>query len=322
MNKHLISIIVPIYNVASYISDLFVSIDNQTYANYEVLLINDGSTDESETICKNYCKQNKKCKYYYKENSGVSNTRNYGIERARGEYICFVDSDDLLDKNYLNDFIDALEETDSDMIVCNVENFKDTVSIYSNEKYEIEKAYGYKNKFEMIFDKYCGYTPNKIFNTKILKDNKIKFNEKIYMMEDMLFVYEYVKNIETISCINKPNYKYRYNQDSASKKLNNIKWFSLFETLDIIIKEKENYSEKLYNQIIYNYMHYLYQAKFRLNYINQSKEYKIIKKNINKRIMMSKGLIRELDLKQKIKILIYKNFNFIAFKIKQYKDSK
>lgn len=322
MNKGLISIIVPIYNVESYINDLFISIDNQTYDNYEALLINDGSTDGSEEICKKYCNQNSKCRYYYKENSGVSNTRNYGIERAKGEYICFVDPDDLLDRNYLCDFIGALEKTKSDMIVCNVEKFKTAVSISSNNNFKIEKKYDDKTKFEMQFDKYCGYTPNKIFNTKILKDRNIKFNENVYMMEDMLFVYEYIKNIKTISCINKANYKYRYSQDSASKKLNNIKWFSLFDTLDIIIKDKENYSEKLYNRIIYSYIHYLYQAKFRLNYIKQNKEYKNIKENIKERIMLSKKLRKQLNSKQRIKIFIYKNFNYIAFKLKQHKDAK
>ena len=101
MNNELISIIVPIYNTEKYLHECLDSIINQTYANFEVLLVNDGSTDSSGIICQEYVKNDSRFRYFEKENGGVSSARNLGLERSEGVYITFIDSDDWVESNHL-----------------------------------------------------------------------------------------------------------------------------------------------------------------------------------------------------------------------------
>ena len=116
--NYLLTIIVPIYNCEKYLPDLFLSIDNQKYKNYELLLINDGSTDNSEKICKEYILKNKKAKYFYKNNGGVSSTRNFGIEKAKGDFICFVDADDVITPDYLLNFSNLINNNNKNSLFC------------------------------------------------------------------------------------------------------------------------------------------------------------------------------------------------------------
>ncbi|HEM2541092.1 TPA: glycosyltransferase [Streptococcus suis] len=106
MNK--ISIIVPIYNVEQYLSKCIDSIVNQTYKHIEILLVNDGSTDNSEEICLAYAKKDSRIRYYKKENGGLSDARNYGIERAKGEFLAFIDSDDFIDQEFIQRLYEAI----------------------------------------------------------------------------------------------------------------------------------------------------------------------------------------------------------------------
>ena len=126
MKKETVSIIVPIYNTEQYLKKCIDSLINQTYKNLEILLINDGSTDNSDSICNEYVKKDNRIKYYKKENTGVSDTRNYGIKEAKGSYLTFVDSDDWLDlttiENCMKVMIDKQVEIlkFSYIILCNL----------------------------------------------------------------------------------------------------------------------------------------------------------------------------------------------------------
>ena len=321
MKNDMISIIIPIYNAEKYIGKLLESVENQKYDNYEVLMINDGSTDKSEKICLKYVKNNSNFKYFYKENSGVSNTRNFGIELANGKYICFVDADDLIDVNYLKDFTDALKAEKAQMCCCKVEKFeKNDVNLNSEIKSKIERKYEKKNKYNILYEEYLGYACNKLFEKNIIINNNIKFRSDISMAEDLLFSFEYLKRINKVICINKRNYKYRRQALSASLNMKNIKWFSIFKTLDFMINNKEEYNQEIYNKLMYSYVFYLYQAKYRLSYIKSYKEYDSLKKQISLRIKEINFKNLKLSKKQKYKIYIYKYFNKIAFKLKLLKN--
>lgn len=319
--NNLISIIVPIYNADKYLNNLLNSVNNQNFNNYEILLINDGSKDQSERICLNYLKVNSCAKYYKKENTGVSDTRNFGIEHANGKYICFVDADDILCENYLKDLITLLENNNSDMSCCDYAKFNDKI-IECNDECKKVVTYENNSKYDLIYDKYGGYLWNKLFIRSIIIDNNIKFNDDIGMCEDMLFVFEYLKYVNKISCTNNKNYNYRIIKSSASKNIKNIKWFSIFKTLDKIIENKDLYSATTYNSVIYSYIFYLYEAKYRLKFNKNIKEYKKIKLDIKNRIKNIRKLKNiKFTLKQNFKIFIYKYFNTIAFKIKKRRDN-
>lgn len=319
--KVLISIIIPIYNADKYLQVLLNSILMQTFSNYEVLLINDGSTDNSEEICLDGMKKNDKIKYFKKENTGVSATRNFGIEHAIGKYICFVDADDVLTNHYLSDLITTIEENDSDMSCCNYIKFNSEIVEYDNDDSKL-KIYTGINKYDLIYDRYGGYLWNKLFAKNIIINNNIKFNSEIGMCEDMLFIFEYLKYTNKISCINNINYNYRIIENSASKDIHNLKWFSIFKTLDKIIESNNLYSSKTFNNVMYSYMYYLYEAKYRLKYNKGNKEYTRLKENIKNRFKNIKKQNICFTHKQILKLSIYKYFNTIAFKMKKRKENR
>lgn len=321
--NNLISIIVPIYNAERYLKQLLDSICNQTYSNYELLLINDGSTDNSEQICLDYTENNLKIKYYKQDNSGVSSTRNYGLSLINGKYICFVDADDILSKDYLMDFVKIIEEKKCQLCCCKYEKFSDEKLLNSEEDILplIENEYENNTKYNLLFEQYGGYLWNKIFLSDIIIKNKIKFKEDIYMTEDMLFVFNYLKYVKKANGINKSNYKYRIINSSASKKLSNRKWFSIFKTFDIILNNQKLYDNQFFSKVLYSYLFYLCEAKYRLNYIDKDNEYKLLKLKINNRLKQSKNMLKKISNKCKFKIYTYKYFNKIAFKLKYRKES-
>ncbi len=317
-----ISIVVPIYNAELYLEDTLESVYLQTYKNYELILINDGSTDNSEKICMKYLKKDSRAQYFFRNNSGVSETRNFGIEKSKGKYICFIDSDDILDKNYLSDFIELFNKADVELGCCQFRKFKGSSELLLNQQEtNIYCQYKETDKYDILFSDYSGYLWNKMFITKIIKENDILFDQSIGMMEDMLFIFQYLKFVKNVTCLYKKNYLYRVTESSASKKLTNIKWFSLFKSLDYIIDNKKLYSQKFYNTLCFYYLFYLCNAKFRLKYIKNNKKYITIQQDIKERNKKFKELYQYLNSKQRFKIFIYKNFNYVSFKLKMFKDN-
>lgn len=131
MKEELISVVVPIYNVEKYLRLCLDSLLMQTYTNFEVLMINDGSPDDSANICKEYLAKDRRFQYFEKENSGPSDTRNYGIDHSKGEYITFVDSDDWLKETFLADLYEAITRTGADIALSTYIKYDDLQSVYN-----------------------------------------------------------------------------------------------------------------------------------------------------------------------------------------------
>ena len=120
----LISVIVPVYNAEDFLDYCISSIVKQTYTNFELILIDDGSTDSSGAICDEWYKKDPRIKVMHQSNLGVAVTRNNGLEMARGDYICFIDNDDFVTENYLETFAIAMKKTDSDIVMCDIASAK------------------------------------------------------------------------------------------------------------------------------------------------------------------------------------------------------
>ena len=118
--EKLISIIVPVYNSEKYLEKCISSILNQTYKNIEIIIVDDGSKDKSVEICDNFSKNNKNIKVFHKKNEGVSIARNYGISKAKGDYILFIDSDDTIAKEMIYSLYNNLVDNDADISMCNI----------------------------------------------------------------------------------------------------------------------------------------------------------------------------------------------------------
>ena len=140
----LVSIIVPVYNVEKFLSQCIESLIGQSYKNLEILLIDDGSTDNSSNICREYEIVDNRIKVFHKNNGGLSDARNYGLKHARGEYISFVDSDDLVHPDFIYQLISSIGE--SELSVCDFASFKEVDDI-KNVNLEIEVTHVEKSRY-------------------------------------------------------------------------------------------------------------------------------------------------------------------------------
>ena len=211
----LISIIVPIYNSENYLRHCLDSIQNQTYQNFECLLINDGSLDNSADICREYVEKDSRFRYFEKENGGVSSARNLGIERSKGEYITFIDSDDWVDSEYLEVLYRALIEEQADIAISTYKQFNMDDNCYYVHSYQRGYEKRIFEKYQLIeelpvlerYDQSYGLTFGKIISKKAL--GIIRFNEYTTLCEDMEFWYKLYLISDKIVYVNKDTYNYR-----------------------------------------------------------------------------------------------------------------
>lgn len=213
-----ISIIIPVYNVEKYLEECINSILVQTFTDFEVLLINDGSKDRSGEICDEFAVKDNRIKVFHQENAGVSAARNKGIENAKGEWINFIDSDDYVEKNYLNDFVVNLKPNVNLYLQGMLGLMKDgrfvTVIDYKTHS-EIDRNTFLKsyNIMPFFFGPTC-----KLFRKEIIEKNRIRFDESISVGEDTLFNLDYLKLLnEKLILIDSKNYIYRNTDSSLSK---------------------------------------------------------------------------------------------------------
>lgn len=157
MKMKLISVIIPVYNVEKYIQRCIESIIDQTYKNIEIILVDDGSTDSSGKICDSYQVKDKRIKVIHKKNGGLSDARNAGITCSTGEYIAFVDSDDLVDKSYIEFLFKLISEEDSDIAVCRYKRFTDLLEVKNSDRNDNNIIYNGMQALEVLL-----YQPEKI----------------------------------------------------------------------------------------------------------------------------------------------------------------
>lgn len=251
-----ISIIIPIYNAEKYLNECINSILNQTYNNIEILLIDDGSTDNSSSICDMYCKKYKNIITYHLNNGGVSKARNYGIDKATGEYIIFIDSDDFIDKSMIEKLINIVNEKNVDLAICGYKYKYKNKTINSNFKHNCYMTIEQAKKEIFLSNSIKGYCVNKIFKRKILLENNIRFDEKIKICEDMLFVFKYIHHINKIYVINDELYYYRIRKSSASND-GNENDLTVFEALKSMYKldnKAIDYSKGFYSYLYFKYL--------------------------------------------------------------------
>ncbi|MGO5181667.1 glycosyltransferase family 2 protein [Catenibacterium mitsuokai] len=220
----MISIIIPIYNAEKYLNRMLSSIKEQTYTDYELLLINDGSIDCSELICKEAQKQDKRIRYLSQSNRGVSSARNLGIKEAKGEFITFLDADDKIDSNYLFELYKECNKADISVCKVIVENEcgKELFEFNPrNRNLDATEALNYLlSRIEINSGPYA-----KMFRKQILESVKFP-NMKTY--EDIIFNIKAFSNAKNINCIDSVAYHYIQNSDST---MNN---FMKTPSLDII----------------------------------------------------------------------------------------
>lgn len=207
-----VSIIVPCYNSDKYLPFCLQSLIDQKYGgNYEIIVVDDGSTDNSYEVARRFAKIDTTIKVYRKDNGGVSSARNYGLGKAKGEYVLFVDSDDWVDNDFIVTLVGKLPA--STLRVCGyLEKYP------NNEKQRIYKGALEKKNFlikAVIDERIGGFCCNKVYHRKIINDNKLRFDEELKVGEDSEFNFRYFQYIEDVEYVQTSPYKYRQHSESA-----------------------------------------------------------------------------------------------------------
>lgn len=230
-----VSVIVPVYNKGSYLEELLVQLRKQTFGNFECLLVDDGSTDCSGSICEQYHNIDSRFTVWHIPNSGVSHARNYGIDRCRGQYITFVDADDLIDENYLANLYECISEHHVDMVISGYRKFEghvgniitDHILPYKDGEYvfkDLLPQFALIQKESGIY----GTCVAKIFSKDFL--GNIRFDERLVLAEDFDFYLRLYARTEKVYVDSSALYYYRAMAENSTSLVldHNIDYFSQF----------------------------------------------------------------------------------------------
>ena len=245
-----VSVIVPIYNVEKYLEKCINSLLSQTLEDIQIILVNDGSKDNSGNIAKE-CEKNNKNRIIYveKENGGLSDARNYGLKYATGDFIAFLDSDDYIEKNAYEEMYNKAIEENADYVEC------DFIWEFPN-KIRVDKQYPYKNKKEMLsFVRVVAW--NKLIKRQLITDNNLEFPKGL-RYEDVEFTYKLIPFINKFAYVDKPFIHYVQREGSIAN-VQNERTAEIFTVLDNVIEfyKKNNIYEKYRDELEYYYARYL-----------------------------------------------------------------
>lgn len=245
-----ISVIVPVYNTEKYLDECINSIINQTYREWELVLIDDGSNDNSKNICMKYVKKDFRIKYFYQDNSGAGQARQLGVKMATGEFLMFCDSDDYFENNFLEKMIQLISKENSIDIYCATSRCFSEKKVYPSVEVE-ERFLKNRNDMAEYFFKVGWCMTGKIFKHDIV--NGIQFAEKMSPNEDMYNMLTILGKCKNIGTTNFVGYNIRIREDSITR----VGTFSEKNMYSVVVAEKvlkdaENYSNKIYKRAAYN----------------------------------------------------------------------
>lgn len=274
-----ISIIIPVFNKVRYIEQCFASVIDQEFSDFEVIIVDDGSTDGSALICDQFAVRDKRFHVFHISNQGVSHARNYGMKQASGDYITFIDADDTISEQYLQNLINAKEESKADLIIGGIQKVNECncydYSVSKNPELPYKGLYSMQELLPEFVDVQkrtgiYGYCVAKLFSRKLAE--KCSFDESVKLAEDFDFYLQIYKIIQTIYFLPKADYYYLQKAENSTALIND--WdVDYFSQLLINIRyrnflaEKHIYSgenKKILDEIICNYFY------FSLHYCNIS----------------------------------------------------
>lgn len=329
MDKVKVTVVVPIYNVQSYLNRCIESIVNQTYKNLEILLIDDGSPDNCPQLCDEWAKKDSRIKVIHKKNEGLGMARNTGIDNATGEYICFIDSDDYIDLNMIEKTQSSIKKYDSDIVMFGMNCVDDSGKIISTKYPKTEKDFYSGNEIlnyilpnmlgaDTISGKKTQFNMSSsgiLYSLNLINKNNWRFvSERKYISEDFYSLLDLFQYINSISIVHEAFYYYCYNESSLTHIFNSKR----FENICICHKgmidvcKKCKYSAKVKNSIHSQFLGSLIGTLKLIVFseLNNKAKKQEIKKIINDNYLQN--ILKNLDTKnepllRKILIAILKN---------------
>lgn len=225
MSNPLISVVVPVYQAEAYLEETLRCILGQTYTDFELLLVDDGSSDGSPKICDTYAEKDTRVRVFHRTNAGASEARNFGVREAQGEYLAFVDADDLVDADFLEQLIGCFEEPEVDLALCGFDKFyHDDVTdkldylLGREDKKVLESNRELAQLFTVPFTSLSGVSIwAKLYRLSLIREFQITFPKDISYEEDCCFNVQYYRHVRKAVTIRKNLYHYRQQQESLSK---------------------------------------------------------------------------------------------------------
>lgn len=323
-----VSIIIPIFNMEKYLNKCIESVSRQTYKNIEIILINDGSTDSSEQIAIEWSKKDSRIIYVYQENKGSGIARNNGLSKATGKYIVFVDPDDWIEEDAIEQFVSQMEINNADLIIACAYNeyFDKDGKILETKKDSFLNEYindikKIQNRYVPLFLENAITAPwNKMYKLDIIKQNNIEF-PNLKRSQDIVFNYKYYDCIKSLQIYDKRLYHYRIESETYGKKIN-VEYYKtvckiyedinkLLEKWNVELEQKENteFIKYFYNLIIWQ-ISIGKSSKVMYDIVNNETVHSIILKSKPKGLKQS--ILRTLLLWKQDKII-----NFLTYIIKR-----
>lgn len=258
-----VSIIIPVYNSGKYLTACLKSVSNQIYKDFEAILIDDGSKDDSGQMCDEYAKKDNRFRVIHKENGGVSHARNVGLDSANGDYVTFIDSDDFVLVEYLSDMMNMMVE-------------KSQIVLSDLNGIEKENVVDAELTAEMFFKHshlLNGSPVNKIFQKKIIEENNLRFPEGISTMEDNIFVWNYFLCCKYVSITNRNNYVYNKHENSLVRSVHKME--EIYKLSETIMPIYERLQQKLLPETLMEKDKYLFVACLKRLLISNCNEYSL-----------------------------------------------
>jgi len=314
-----VSIIVPVYNVENYLAKCLDSLINQTHQNIEILVVNDGSKDNSDQIIQNYARKfPEKIKPFYKENGGLSDARNFGIDRATGDYIGFVDSDDYVTPTMFEEMVNLAEKHQAKMVICNIQKVDEYGNITQKltqipnmpEKIDLEKNFS-------VFSDLSYFACNKLFKKELFNEKRFK---KGVHFEDIQLIPQLLLECEILAQTQNFHYQYLERTDSITK-THTKKGLDILKAVEDVevVFEKSHYAEKRKElkdfqvfEGVYSFLAYLAFVKNKDVFYEMAeklevfmKERHIKMKDILNYSRFDKNYLLSLPLKKKVFYLLF-----------------
>lgn len=308
-----ISIIVPVFNTEKYLKKCLDSLVNQTLNEIEIIVVNDGSTDNSQIIINDYSSEYIQIRSFQKENGGLSDARNFGIDKAEGEYIGFVDSDDSVDKHMFEKMYLLSQRHNAEMVICDLEKVNENGVSFRKmpQSPQLPEKMDLKDNFEFFGEMEC-FACNKIFKRELFENQRFK---KGIHFEDIELIPQLILKSKVLAKINEPFYKYFERQDSISK-THTKKGLDIYIAIDNVndsfsVSNYNNFEDEMKRFVIfqgfYSYLAYVAYIKDKqlksemLDILwNKMNEFNINKTEILFYKRFNKNYLFSLPLKKKV----------------------
>ena len=311
-----LSIIMPVKNGEKYIKCTLDSIFSQTYKDFELIIINDGSDDGTARIIQEYKLNNNLVILTNKKCKGVSYSRNLGIRHSSGDYIAFCDADDVIASNMYELLIKELEHHKADVCACQVFKFQGNLpEIQSVDNYETEifiekeiiRSLNSPNKENSV----RGFTVNKVYNRKII--NNIQFEESIGMCEDSLFSFQVLGNTKKAVLIKVPLYFYRIYSESTTYNSDIKKYMGAIKVYSFLVSESKGYDTEVYYNYLREYIDWLLIVAKKVSFPQDLDDYKIIQCKLRSCLEIRNDKKLNVSAKKWVNVWLAVN-NFSIFK--------